>query len=313
MINKKLTTIVIIIFFTLFTAGIAFSQSIEKIASEAAKEISKKVPKGSVIAVVNISSDYSKLSEDIVNQLTANLVNTDSFKIVSRSKIESDAVKRELIDFQRSGYVSEASIKRLGEFLGADTIILGTATREEKDYFKLSINAIHVESSTYQASLRKKFQYNPGGKVYDDYSVGDRFAMGLGNIFFGLGSISNKDPWGAVVCGIQFCGAMTAWAGALQLDDDRLYNENRDVGDKKRDKGKKILKTALYIYGGGTLLGFIVPFFHHKSDGVRVSGNESFPINLEFASFDDQDMNVFKTRQPVASYININVSYTMKF
>jgi hypothetical protein len=56
------------------------------------------------------------------------------------------------LDFQMTGYVSDESQKRLGQFLGADTIISGSVTRDSENSYRIVVSAIDLKSFTYQSS-----------------------------------------------------------------------------------------------------------------------------------------------------------------
>ena len=101
---------ILIILFVLFALHTVFSQSvlIDAALSNATKEITESVTHGSIIAVLNISSEYTNLSDYIINELIFNLVNSRLFQVVPRSMVEFEAARREF-SFQMSGDVSDDS------------------------------------------------------------------------------------------------------------------------------------------------------------------------------------------------------------
>jgi hypothetical protein len=107
MFNK---TNILFILMMLIVINTVFSQTvtIETALSNATKDISVGVPKGSKIAILNITSNSTNLSDYIINELIVNLVNTRLFKIVPRSAVELAAARREFA-FQMSGDVSDDS------------------------------------------------------------------------------------------------------------------------------------------------------------------------------------------------------------
>ena len=72
---KKIVVFVFLVMVTNFTL---FSQAvaIDTAVLNAAKEISQSVPQGTKIAVLNITSDYEKLSDYIINELIVNSMST---------------------------------------------------------------------------------------------------------------------------------------------------------------------------------------------------------------------------------------------
>jgi len=302
MFNKKITILLIIT--TIFITNAAFSQvvSIDNAISEVSKELSKNITKGSKIAVVNITSDNAKLSNYVINELTANLVNIGSFNVIPRNKVELEMATRELT-FQMSGYVSQDTAKSLGNFLGADIIVMGTIVRDSQNSFRLSVDAIVVEQFVYAASSRKRFHDDERiGMLTDsknryirDYTIGERFGMSALNVFFGAGSIYNGHHTGWVTAGLETIGIASFLTGYSGYKGYKNY-ENKTWATP-------LMSAGVYAAGAGILFGLIVPFFHHKPGSTNVSLNEAFPINFEFVSFDVD-----------GKYINeFRVGYTMKF
>jgi TolB-like protein len=317
-------TMVLFVFLAMVANHTVFSQAvaIDTAISNAAKEIAVSVPNGTKIAVLNISSDYEKLSNYIIDELIVNLVGTRSFQVVPRSTIELELAKGEL-DFQYTGDVSDESQKRLGAFLGAGTIISGSVTRDSANSYRIVINAIDLESFTYQSSSRisvlnnnqmKALIAGSGGVYYEDYTTGQRFGMAGLNIFGGIGSIMNGHKIGWVTTGIEAAGILFIILGLTGIDDEPDPLDGRYVGSKRgvdnpnyqRDKKKYestktgFLITGSAIIGAGVVFGFIIPFFHHKPDNTTVAKN-NFPFNLELVSINNQEIN------------GVRLLYNMKF
>jgi TolB-like protein len=85
--------------------------------------LGNSVPGESKIAVLNITSQYERLSNYIIEELISTLVNHRKFTIVDRRTLE--LIQQE-INFQLSGEVSDESIQSIGQKLGAQTIIAGS-------------------------------------------------------------------------------------------------------------------------------------------------------------------------------------------
>jgi len=281
-----------VVFFALIGNYTVFPQSvaIDTALSNAVKEIAASVPRGTKIAVLNMSSDYGNLSDYIIDELVVNLVNTRQFQVVPRSTVELATARKEF-DFQLSMNVSDASKQRLGQFLGAETIVSGSITRDSANSYRLLVSAIDLKSFTYQTSYRTSIQNNnkmkelvaaTGGEVfYADYTIGQRIGMGAGNIFLGLGSILNGHHIGWVTFGVELFGLPFFLFGDPLFYDDGYY-------------------AGRIFIGAGVVFGLIVPFFHHKPNNTRVSQSD-FPFDLELVSSNNQGENGLK------------VSYKMSF
>ena len=326
-----------VVFFVVFLALTAnytvFSQSvtIDAAISNAVKEIAASVPRGTKIAVLNISSDYRGLSDYIIDELIVNLVNTRSFQVVPRSTIELELAQREF-DFQSSGYVSDDDQKRIGYFLGTGTIISGSITRESSNSYRLVVTAIDLESFTYQSTSRISILNNNkmrelvtatgGGVFYADYTVGQRIGMGALNIFGGAGSFVNGYKSGWVTLGLEAFGLLAILGGlGVPIPPEPVignyykwssgggthstsslspgqYAEAKAYYDGQiRDRDTWITIGSVAI-GAGVVFGFVVPFFYHKPDN-RVSQN-NFPFGFEFVPSNNRE-------------IGLRVSYRVSF
>jgi hypothetical protein len=255
--------------------------TIETAIINAVNDISNNVPQGTVIAVINIESDYINLSNYIINELNSNLFNKRLFQIVPRNTINIEAAKIEF-DFQMSDHVSESSQKLFGQSLGADTIITGMITRESVNSYRLIVNAIHLESFTYQTIYNSSIQYNRhlqtlisgSNDFYLNYTTGERIGMGGLNMFFGIGSISQKQQFGWAVAGLEAIGITLLTSGLFMnpnLEDYKrvdyygnVYYVNHRQYVKEFETKQMLITTGAIVVGCGIVLGYIIPFFHNK-------------------------------------------------
>ena len=313
MFRKK---IILAVFLAFFTVNTVFSQAvaIDTALLNAAKEISGSVPQGTRIAVLNISSEYQTLSDYIINELIVNLVNTRHFQVVPRNTIELELTNREF-DFQMTGYVSDESQKRLGQFLGAGTIISGSVTIDSTNTYRLIVNAIHLENFTYQASYRTSIRNDMQMSTlrgvsyeYKDYSLGQRLGIGALNMFFGLGSIVNGHPIGLVVTIAEIAGIglfitpffLPNTAERPEGDyTDREYDQYKSQLTRQTNTEVIMFVAGSALFGAGIIIGYIIPFFHHKPN-TGISQN-NFPFNLELVSSNNQGIN------------GVRLLYNMKF
>ena len=219
--------------------------------------------------------------------------------------VEFEAARREF-SFQMSGDVSDDSQKRLGQFLGADSIITGTVIRDSENTYRLTINTINLENfiilSSYRVSIQNDRQVRTfitdsgGGNVFnDDYTTGERLLMGLGNSFFGIGSIINGQRAGWTITALEIVGVGLVIPGLILrgifYDDEQMYG-----------MADAIFYPGVGLISAGVVVGFIIPFFHHKqSSTVITTGKNDFPFNLGLVSSNSCDINGFR------------ISYNMRF
>lgn len=107
------------------------------------------IPYGSKIAVLNVSSDFPRVSDYILEELSALLVNGRSLTVVDRKELELIHQEEQ---FQLSGAVSDDTAQRIGHKLGAQTIISGSFTPLGKEY-RMRIRAIDVETAQVQGVI----------------------------------------------------------------------------------------------------------------------------------------------------------------
>jgi len=318
--------VLFVVFLAMSANYTVFSQSvsIDTALANAVNEIARSVPQGTKIAVLNMSSDYRNLSDYIIDELIVNLVNARSFQVVPRSTVELELASREF-DFQMTGYVSDDSQKRLGQFLGAGAIVSGSITRDSANSYRLVVNAIDLESFTYQTSYRisvlndnkmKELVAATGGGVfYEDYTTGERIGMGALNIFGGAGSIINGYNIGWVTTGLEAFGLIPLFVGlGMEIPNEPSVGNyyyfikdgystsnlrSEDYSRAKADYDSRIQERNTWIIigsaaiGAGVVFGFIIPFFHHKPDNTSVSQN-NFPFNFELVSSNNQNIGGFR-------------------
>ncbi|MDR1073509.1 MAG: CsgG/HfaB family protein [Treponema sp.] len=114
----------------------------------------------SVIAVFSCYSPSERLSEYIIEELSAYLVNTRAFSLVERKHL--DEVRKEL-KFQLSGEVSDESAQSIGKMLGAQYVIVSS--------FERSVNYWTLRTTTLRVETAKKEVISTGRVDLDDENV----------------------------------------------------------------------------------------------------------------------------------------------
>jgi TolB-like protein len=292
--------------FLALAANPVFSQAvaIETALSNAAKEIAASVPQGTKIAVLNISSDYGNLSDYIIDELIVNLVNARSFQVVPRSTVELALARREFA-FQMSGDVSDESQKRLGQFLGAGAIVSGSITRDSANSYRLVVNAIDLESFTYQTSYRISIQNNKkmkelvtaaaGGAFNEDYTPEQRWGASGLNLLFGAGSfiIQHDTKGGSTTALVEGLGAVAAVTGYVLYRAFDYIPEDEYRGDVKQSILDSYFAYPFYIGLGTYVIGAVYGIIRsqmYSKPGAQISQN-NVPFNLELVSSNNQEIN----------------------
>jgi len=143
-----------------------FDDTLTKIATDLKskyKSPKDKVLKLAVLQFVNQNGDRSELGKIISNNLQSKLFDPSLFTLLERERIDSILEEHE---FNKTGLVSESSMKQLGKLLGTDLILAGTLNIE-KSFLKISSRIVNVESGAILSILfsKKKNQLKPN-KIY---------------------------------------------------------------------------------------------------------------------------------------------------
>jgi TolB-like protein len=108
--------------------------------------LKERIPTGSKVVVLNFQSDYRELSNYVIDEMIANLVNIGNLAVVDRQNLSTI---QEEINFQMSGEVSDESAQTIGQKLGAQTIVSGAIT-PLGDLYRFRVRAIEVETAAIQ-------------------------------------------------------------------------------------------------------------------------------------------------------------------
>ena len=104
---------------TVNTTGMTLDQAL----LEAADRIDERITRGTKIALLNFSSPSDQFSAYVLDELSANLVDSGIVTVIDRREID---LIREELHFQLSGEVSDDSMQALGRMLGAQSIVTGS-------------------------------------------------------------------------------------------------------------------------------------------------------------------------------------------
>lgn len=157
MSNKKIGAAIAAILF----ATTLYATDIETALRKTVNQFSTSIESDTTIAIVEISSDTSEMSEFMFNEMTHDFVKLHKFKVVDRANL--DKIKKEL-DFQLSGEVDMDSIQQLGAKLGASLVIHGKLSSIGKKYRLVAqvldvTTASIIDTSSIDVSPNKTTNY----------------------------------------------------------------------------------------------------------------------------------------------------------
>jgi hypothetical protein len=129
------------------------SKEMDQAIQKTIASIIKKLPKGSTIAVINVSSNDNTVSSLALNEVEFNFVSSDRFTVVDRSKL--DVIRKEQ-ELQMSGDVSDESIVAIGSLAGAGIVITGDIT-DIGNKKRLSLKALDVKTGQILSMAREDY------------------------------------------------------------------------------------------------------------------------------------------------------------
>jgi TolB-like protein len=125
-------------------------KSLDTAIQEASEDIEAKLDQGIKVALLNFSSTSEPFSQYVLDELSANLVNSGKLVIVDRQEI--DLIRSET-NFQLSGEVSDESAQKIGRMLGAQSIVSGSLANIG-DTYRINIKVITVQSAAIAVQYR---------------------------------------------------------------------------------------------------------------------------------------------------------------
>jgi len=158
--KKNILTLIPLIILLISCAGSAKptessgGMTLDQALHEAAKRIDERIAAGSKIAPLNFNSPHDKFSGYVLDELTANLVESRRLTIVDRKEV--DLIRGEF-DFQFSGEVGDDSMQELGRMLGAQAIISGSVT-DMGDFYRIVIRVLNVQNASVEVQYRANIE-----------------------------------------------------------------------------------------------------------------------------------------------------------
>jgi tetratricopeptide (TPR) repeat protein len=127
------------------TSGISLDEAIE----QSAREFKEKTASLRRIAIVQFDTEAEALSEYIMEEITAALVNFD-FEVAERKNL--DIIRKEL-DLQYSGEVDDEAMADIGRFIGAESVLVGELLKVGNTY-RYRLSSIGVEKAVRETAVR---------------------------------------------------------------------------------------------------------------------------------------------------------------
>jgi len=124
--------------------------TLDQAIADAATRIDERIPAGSKIALLNFSSPSDRFSLYVLDELSANLLDSRKLTVVDRREV--DLIRGEF-DFQFSGEVGDDSMQSIGQMLGAQSIVSGSLTEIGGDY-RIAIRVLNVQSAAIEVHFR---------------------------------------------------------------------------------------------------------------------------------------------------------------
>ena len=232
------------------------SDELDMAIREAASYLNGRIPHGTMLAILNIRSDFTAFSEYIISELNAHIVNDGFFSLVDRQEL--DQIRTEQ-NFQLSGDVDDNSALAIGKMLGAQTIITGTVSPLGSQW-RIQIRALDVQTAQVRGQFNKNIASGETvaaltGKTYTKpaKTAGEKIGTGALNILFGLGSYLEGDISG----GITLTAGYALAAGLFVIEATALDWDSPAAG---------VPATIGVAVAGVTLAyGFVRPFIYNRS------------------------------------------------
>jgi len=124
--------------------------SIDAALQDIAKRVEERLPRGTRLAIVNVSSPSEIFSDYAIEELTMFIQENSNLVVVDRNALHYALVQAE-IDFQLSGNVSDETQAIIGHMLGAQSI-LSASLLDVGDAYRFRAAVIQVETLVRQAT-----------------------------------------------------------------------------------------------------------------------------------------------------------------
>ena len=132
------------------SVAVAGGKTLDQAIAEAAVRIDERIEAGTKIALLNFNSPSDRFSLYVLDELSANLLDSGRLTVVDRREV--DLIRNEF-EFQFSGEVGDDSMQELGRMLGAQSIVSGSLTEIGGDY-RIVIRVLNVQTASVAVQYR---------------------------------------------------------------------------------------------------------------------------------------------------------------
>ncbi|GHU55933.1 hypothetical protein FACS189442_4050 [Spirochaetia bacterium] len=292
---KQIPLIIALLFIGVTTFGQDKEVNLDEAIKGSASYLVERLAPGAKIAVLNFSADPA-ISNYVIEELTALLVNAGDFIVVDRSELE--LLQGEL-DFHLSGEVSDQSAQSIGKKIGAQTVISGSLS-PLGNRWRMRIKALEVETAKIQGvetytvkrdTVLSSLLPKAPKKTKGPKTTGGKTGTGALNMFLGLGSYIDGDIAG----GLTLTAGYAAAAGLFVIEGTVMNWDNPAVG---------VPATIGITVAGVTLVyGFVRPFIYNRNPQAAAL-LDNIHLDVRPASF---------TKSDISQGPGVRFAYTFKF
>jgi hypothetical protein len=292
------------VFVTALFYGKLQAQTLDDAIKNAASELSRRLNDGSVVAVINFQSQSARLADYTIDELNSAIVNIGKITPVERRRL--DTVRGEL-ELGVSGEVSDESAQRIGQMLGAQSIITGSIEIIGSVY-RIRFQAVATETAAIQYAFSENINNNSVLESLlqeTDYLLDFTFKERLGasalNLLYGAGSFFvERDKFGGgVTVGLEGLGTVLFVYAPLASFNTRKdsYNERYSSIEKSYEAYPFFIGIGCYV--GGAVFGII------RSQIYRKAGYQ-----IAVSQFDRPGMGLVSSAD---GGIGLKISYAWRF
>ena len=237
------------------------SMTLDQAIKEAANQIDERIKAGTKIAPLNFSSPSDNFSSYVLDELTANLVDSRKLIVVDRKEID---LIRDEFKFQFSGEVGDDSMQALGRMLGAQSIISGSLT-DMGGFYRIVIRVLNVQNASVEVQYRSNIANDTvvtallsGGRTNRTTTSGSSGTAS--NRTSGVTTSADTIPDGAIVLNVN---NVATWNTAVNKirngGDDQAYiinvtgNVAIPIPPNNENIFGSVIGLTLTLQGGGTL------------------------------------------------------------
>jgi TolB-like protein len=250
----------------LFMQAALFGQEIDTLdraLNDSMTYIIDRLEPGTKVAVLNFSASPG-ITNYVIEEITAFLVNNSNLTVVDRSELE---LLQGEMNFQLSGDVSDESAQSIGKKLGAQTVLSGSLTPFGK-LWRMRIRALEVETARVQGVRTYTIKKDRVLRNFIPKTPGENVGTGALNIFLGLGSYLEGDLAG----GLTITAGYAVMAGLCMVEAVALDWDSPAVG----------IPVAIGVATAGLTIvyGFIRPFIYNRNQQLTVAVLDNVRLNV---------------------------------